>query len=540
MHALEFLAVLRKRWLYVVVPTVLGVIGAAALSLSATPMYQATASVYFSINFGSTANDLFQGSNYTQKQLASYATLATLPVVLEPVIKKLGLPTTVSQLAGSVRAIASNDTVLIAIGVTDASPDEAALTANSVADQLSVVVKDLAPKGADGSPAVEVSTVARATPPTAKSSPTTTRNVAAGGLGGLFLGVLLAIARDRLDTRVRSNKDLPPSISVLSTISFDRAASKSPLLLDSHSRSSRAEAFRQLRTNLQFVDIGRPARVIVVTSSVASEGKSTTATNLAMMFGESGLRVVLIEADLRRPKVSDYLGMERTVGLVNVLAGQVSLSNALQPGGLGLTVLTSGPVPPNPSELLGSKNMASLMTLLRRRFDVVVIDTPPLLPVTDAAVAAVQADGVLLVVRYGRTTRHQIGSAVKSLEAVDARVLGAVINMAPRKGADSRNRYDGYGYYEDQSKLPKETQSDGHQIAREGDQRDRIKIDMAPIKVVDNPQHAGVEFIDTHAEARDGISAAIEHQQDASATLVPDRINGAIPRASRMRLRPGK
>jgi capsular exopolysaccharide synthesis family protein len=205
-----------------------------------------------------------------------------------------------------------------------------------------------------------------------------------------------------------------------------------------------------VRTNLQFVDVDHPIKLIVVTSSIAAEGKSTTATNLAVVFAETGSRVLLIEADLRRPRVSDYLGLERAVGLTNVLAGQVSIDEVLQRWGTdGLTVLPCGSIPPNPSELLGSQNMVDLLTGLRQRFDTIIIDTPPLLPVTDAAVASVLADGVVVVVRYGRTNRAQLAAAVRSLESVDARVLGCVLNMQPAKQAEGRGRYDGYGYYED-------------------------------------------------------------------------------------------
>jgi capsular exopolysaccharide synthesis family protein len=189
-----------------------------------------------------------------------------------------------------------------------------------------------------------------------------------------------------------------------------------------------------------------------VTSSVASEGKSSTAVNLAIVSAETGRRVLLIEADLRRPRAADYLGLERAVGLSNALAGQVPVRDVIQPWGTdGLMVLPSGSVPPNPSEMLGSQNLVNLIADLRTMFDLVIIDTPPMLPVTDGAVASTVADGVLVVVRYGKTTRNQVNASIDSLEAVDARILGCVLTMVPRKGAASTG-YDGYGYYEDDPK----------------------------------------------------------------------------------------
>ena len=214
-----------------------------------------------------------------------------------------------------------------------------------------------------------------------------------------------------LDTTIRQPQVLRTltEVPVLGVIPFEKSAKKSPLISEGQARSIRAEAFRQLRTNLQFVDVERPVRVLVVTSSVADEGKSTTATNLAVSFSESGRQVLLIEADLRRPRVADYLGLERAVGLTNVLAGQVDIDDVLQPWGRGgLSVLPSGSIPPNPSELLGSPRMLDLLERLKTRFEIIVIDTPPLLPVTDAAVAAAHADGAVLVARYGKATRGQV------------------------------------------------------------------------------------------------------------------------------------
>jgi non-specific protein-tyrosine kinase len=177
-------------------------------------------------------------------------------------------------------------------------------------------------------------------------------------------------------------------------------------------------------------------KTIVITSSVPDEGKSTTAVNLAIAFAEMGRRVVLIEADLRRPRIAEYLGVEGAIGLSNVLAGQVAVADALQPWGHGqLQVLASGFVPPNPSELLGSRNMSALLSRLRAEFDVILIDTPPMLPVTDAAVVATHADGAVLVARSGKTAQARIRTALASLRAVDAQVLGCVLNMQPTKGS---------------------------------------------------------------------------------------------------------
>jgi capsular exopolysaccharide synthesis family protein len=235
---------------------------------------------------------------------------------------------------------------------------------------------------------------------------------------------------------------------VRGAISYDDSAKDSPLILNSSARSVRAEAFRQLRTNLQYVDVDNPLQVIAVTSSVAGEGKSSTATNLAVSFAQAGAKVLLIEGDLRRPRVAEYLGIEGGIGLTNVLTGRLAIDDVLQPWGKGgLTVLASGPIPPNPAELLGSKSMAQLLQSLKEKFEIIIVDTPPLLPVTDGAIISAEADGAILVVRHGKTTRNQVARATASLEAVDARILGAVMNMTPTRGADAYGY--GYGYYDD-------------------------------------------------------------------------------------------
>jgi len=523
-HFLEFLSVLRKRWLYVVIPTLVGLGAAAALSYSTTPIYQATASVYFSLPYGNSANDLYQGSNYTQKQLSSYASLATLPVVLDPVVTKLDLPVTATKLADSVNAVASDDTVLIEIRVTDTSPAAAASISNAVADQLAVVVKDLSPKSAEGRPAVDVSIVAKATEPTVPISPNTTRNMVAGALGGLFCGLLLALARDRLDTRVRKPKDMPGDLATLATVPFDKAARSAPLLNVRGGKSRRTEVFRSLRTNLQFVDVAKPAKVIVVTSSVAAEGKTSTSANLAIVFSEAGLRVLLIDADLRRPRVSQYLDLEGSVGLSNVLIGQVAIEDVLQVCGRDrLDVLASGLLPPNPSELLGSQNMIDLLNMLRLRYDVILIDAPPLLPVTDAAVASVHADGVVVIVRYGKTTKSQLASAVQSLRAVDARILGAVINMAPLKGSDAAMRYDGYGYYQDDA-------------GPQGAQFDTIQASTSPRS---NEPAADDKGVPGNSSTNGSLlrPAGVDSEQPADAPVAADGSTGQRSRTDRTGLR---
>jgi capsular exopolysaccharide synthesis family protein len=230
---------------------------------------------------------------------------------------------------------------------------------------------------------------------------------------------------------------------VLVAIPYDNKARKNPLITQGSAQSTRAEALRSLRTNLRFVSVDREIKTISVTSAAPGEGKSTTACNLAIVLAEAGKRVVLVDADLRRPRIAEYLGLEGAIGLTNVLVGYSKLDKALQQwGGTGVSVLPSGTVPPNPSELLSSRQMVDLLAALRNTFDVVIIDTPPLLAVTDAAVLSAVVDGTIQVLRYGKTSTAQARAAATALSAVDSRPLGNVLNMVPQRGSSAYTYYD--------------------------------------------------------------------------------------------------
>lgn len=219
------------------------------------------------------------------------------------------------------------------------------------------------------------------------------------------------------------------------------------LITHTNSKSPISEAYRTLRTNIQFSSVDKQIKTLMVTSSMMSEGKTTTITNLAETFAQAGNRVIVVDADLRRPRVHQVFGVSNQQGVTNVLAGQVDLKDVVKVAGSQINVLTSGPIPPNPSELLGSAKMKDLVQLLSEHYDIVLIDAPPVNMVTDAAILSTFVDGVVLAIASGKTEIEAGKRALKSLEGVKANVLGAVMTMMPVTKRDYYS-YQYYGYEE--------------------------------------------------------------------------------------------
>ena len=290
--------------------------------------------------------------------------------------------------------------------------------------------------------------------PTVPFSPKPKKSATQAAGIGLVLGIGLAFLRDFLDDSIKTRESLTaaaPNVSVLGVIPTVASPKLAVGELVSVTRpdSSASEAYRSLRTSIQFMGLDRPLHTVQVTSPVASEGKTTTVANLAVAFASIGQRVVVVCCDLRRPRLHELFGLSNNVGFTSVLLGEVSLSAALQPvkGVNGLLVLASGKPPPNPAELLAGARAKELFAALAEHSDIVLVDSPPVLPVTDAAVIANRVDGTILVASATSSQRKRFRHALQALDQVDSRVIGTVLNDAPRGVAGYGYGY-GYGYGE--------------------------------------------------------------------------------------------
>lgn len=446
----DYLRVLRRNVVLIVSTTLIGIAVGALLALTTAPRYEASTELFVAAQSptGDSA-ELNLGRTYAQQAVTSYVTLVSSALVLQPVIDDLGLDTEPSDLAARVQASAALNSLAITVTVSDSNPSQAARLANAIGESFStVVVEQLERHPDDQTSLIRIDTLQAAPVPVTPAAPNLRLSLILGGMVGLAAGFVIAALRTILDNRIRSAKDIERATSapLVGAIALDPHAAQRPLILASNGSDPRAEGFRSLRTNVQFLAIGGESAAFVVTSAGPGEGKSTTASNLAIAFAEAGARVAIVDADLRLPRIADYFGIEGGVGLSDVLAGRVAASDALQRWGRGtLFVLPAGTRPPNPAELLGSASMTTLMTELKRAFDIVIIDTPPVLLVTDAAVVGARTNGALLVAAAGKTSIPRLAAAVDSLEKVGADVVGTIVTMLPTTGVD-KTAYGEYSY----------------------------------------------------------------------------------------------
>ena len=459
----DYWRTIRRRWRVVVVVLAVAVGLAGFVTWQATPQYASSARLFVATT-DTEGSQVYQGGLYATQRAASYADIVPNSLSLaEKVAQALGDGSSPAVLRHQVSAKLIPDTVNLQITATDPDPVRARDIAQAYAEALKAMISFLeTPEGA-ANPLIKAEVVDNAQLSARPVSPRPVRNLGLALILGLLIGVALAVLREMLDNTVTTSEDVATitGAPVIGRITSDVAAARERPGVALNSSTRWAEPFRVLRTNMQYIEVDHDQKVFVITSSLPEEGKSTTAVNLAVTLALTNQRVALVECDLRRPLIAKRLGLDGAVGTTSVLIGKVSLHEAMQQyGDSGLQVLPCGPIPPNPSELLQSKAIQTLLDQLRAEFDVVLLDAPPLLPVTDAALLAAQADGALVIVRHGKTTREHLTHAIERLTAVDAKTLGIVLNMIPAKkrGGDAY-AYD-YSYSYDYSSRPADFSDD--------------------------------------------------------------------------------
>ena len=450
----EFLGVLGARWRIIAV-SLLAVVAATAVQTMLTPaVYTSSSKIYLRATTPASATNN-QGGTYAVSagDLGTYLEVLTSPSVMDPLRTRLGLP---AGFPLSVSGDVSQTSNMMTITATGGDPQLVARVATEAGPVLADVAKKFSPLLASNGQAVEADTIVPASVPADPTSPNAKRNLMLGALLGLALGVGLALLRHTLDTKVRTEEDIKALSKrpILGDIPMVKSVKNGLLSLESDPHGRHAESIRRLRTNILFVDVTTGGHSFVVTSSVPGEGKTTTTINLALAMADAGSKVLLIDGDLRNPSVASTMGLDGSFGLTTLLLGQADADDVIQRWReTTLHVLPAGPVPPNPSELLGSEPMEVLFGKLSHDYDFILVDSPPVVPVIDAVLINKLTHGLIMVVGAERTKKRDLASAVQSLETVDAPVAGFALNMVSA-GSSTAHRYGYYGYNRDADVKP--------------------------------------------------------------------------------------
>ena len=463
MTILEFFRTTRANLWLLIIGIIVGAAAGFGYASLQPKVYAASSSGYVTVGESGTV-DVLSGSTAAKERARSYAAIVSSEAVAQKIKQntpELSLST--GQIRSSLTATAGDNAALITVSAQASSPKNAQLLANSALQATADYIKEIEQNPGNAQALVNGDSNAAATPPANSNtvrviplnnasvnpplvSPNYQQNTLIGAVIGLVVVYTAIFLRRALDQRIRTRDDATKATgaSILGVLPVSEDLNEENIVNGDTDDHIAQESIRQLRTNLRFVNVDTPPRSFIVTSAVPGEGKSTVSLSLARSLADAGSPVILIDADLRRPTVAKKLKLDAKVGLTQVLAGQVEIANAVhQLGDSNLFVLPAGRIPPNPSELLGSDKMRQLIKELSEEF-IVVVDVPPLLPVTDASLLSHSVDGVILVGSIGRSHREQMTEASSILKKVNANLFGLVLNRAPRKGLGTS--YYGFGY----------------------------------------------------------------------------------------------
>ena len=436
---------IRSEWWVVALGALAGMCCGLVAGLAMPSVYASSAVLYVTSASDGNTQTAYQGTLASQQRVESYARLAKSDAVLSSALRVSGAHLTVDEARASLSTTTTPDTVLITLSASRSTPEEAAVLVNSVANAMTTYVAGLEVPNAGGEPLAKVTVITPGAVQQDPVSPHRNRLVGLGLLAGVALSLLLIYMRARFDTRIRSDRDIGEitSVGVLARIPEEETLSRRRIANFAEGASAASEEFRRLRANLEFSKVDSPARIITVTSSNAGEGKTTVAANLAVALSEGGARVVIVDADLRKPTVAEWFNLPSGVGFTEFLSGRSDLADVVQESGVpNLDILASGQVPPNPAELVASKRAELGVRELGVNYDYVIIDSPPILPVADSLVLAEVSDGVIVVARVDEVRRDELSESLARLGRIDVAVLGVVCNG----GVGRSDRYGIYGH----------------------------------------------------------------------------------------------
>jgi polysaccharide biosynthesis transport protein len=430
---LDYLHVARRRMVLILVIVVGCVAGAGVATAFQPTTYQTSARLIVSGASSVSSVDEISRRELAVQRAVAFSQIATTGPAVTAAINSASAAGPFKPCASpAVSSSADGTDPFLTVTVTDCDPNQAAAVANAYVKILPNVLKSL--EQVTAAVPEEVSSLGAAPVPTSPYSPRLLRNLLVGLIIGLGLGAVAAFVREGLDRRLRDSDEVEDATgsTILGVIPTELDGVRTPVL--THPMSARAEGYRKVRTNLTFAGATGMPRSLLITSAVSGEGKTTLATNLALACARTGQRVALVDADLRRPMVSTYLDITESLGLTSVIAGEATLAEAMTAIDEGrVDVLGSGPIPSNPSELLGSVRMSAMLEELRATHDIVIVDAPPVLPVADALVLVGEVDAVVLVTKVGETTRERLKQAAEAILQVRGNLVGIVPNAVVQR-----------------------------------------------------------------------------------------------------------
>ncbi|MCU4295650.1 polysaccharide biosynthesis tyrosine autokinase [Brevibacterium permense] len=444
----QLLRLLRRHLILLVVTLIAGGVAGFGISALLPPTYSARTELFVSVPTSGDPYEMRMASDFIKERIQTYVGMVGTESVLEPVVSDLDLDTTPGELASRVEAISDPETVLITIQASADDADSAARLSTAVSRSLTERISMLENPGKTDSSAIDLIEANEAVPPTRPDGLPRWLFIPIGALLGLAAGIAVAVVRGTYDNVVRTKNDLAAvtSVPLLAAVPEDRDITYRSNRDGPAISGVRGESILRLRTNLCFAHVDEDSTVLLVSSSRPGEGKTTVGIDLAIASARAGHNVVLVDADLRRPTVAARLGLEGAVGLTTALVSGLGLDELLQTwGDDDLHVLAAGQIPPNPTELLETRAMSELVSELAGRFDLVIIDSPPLLPVADGLVLSKLANRTLLVAAAGGVKSRTVAESVRALDELGS-PIGLVLNRAEMSSAEV-DRHRTYGIH---------------------------------------------------------------------------------------------